>query len=144
MPMHTRMPVVLDGDEAGVARESARRVASHLGNGGVRQASLTLDGETVALPASAVPLLADALGVLGRGEGAAVSSLGALVTVEEAGDLLGESPARMGRLIADGVLPMEGGKLPLASVLAHRKTEDEARSAVLAEMVALSQEWNLP
>lgn len=144
MRMNTRLPVALEGDDMRVARESGRCVSSHLGNGGVKQATLSINGETVALPASVVPLLAEALSVLGRGEGAAVSSLGALLTVEEAAELLDAKTESVLRMVAEKEIEAEGGKLPLRSVLKKKQRTKEARLAVLAELAALDQEWGMP
>ncbi len=144
MPRFTRIPLALQGDEARIARESGRRVSAHCAGGQAPEATLSINGETLALPPSAMPLLAAILGELGQGHGVALTPVGAEVTVAQAGEILDESGERILRLVRDGKLPERDGKIPLAAVLDHMRHEDEARSVALAEMVALSQELNLP
>jgi len=95
MPTFPRMPAALNPDGARMAREAGDRVSCHLGNAGVKQATLSIDGEAETLPPSAVALLGAMLDVLGRGDGVALARVGAMISVAEAGELLDESPARM-------------------------------------------------
>jgi hypothetical protein len=126
-----------------LARELAERLSTHLEAGGELEASLCLNGETVAIPAAAARLLAVALSRLGEGKGATFVPADMALSVAQAAALLNTSEDYVLRKGSEGALPVKGNTVPLWAVLEHKRKSDEEQRAAMDELAALDQEWGL-
>src|SRR5690349_8086481 len=89
MPLDLLEPVTPTEEESRQAQESGRRLAHHLrADSGLRM-QIIEDGhpeETVAIPASAVRLLADILNEMGQGNAVTLIPVHAEMTTQQAAD----------------------------------------------------------
>ncbi|MCB1053423.1 MAG: helix-turn-helix domain-containing protein [Acidobacteria bacterium] len=101
----------------------------------------------VNLPASALRLLTEILAELGSGNSVQVFPLHAILTTQEAANLLNVSRPFLVKLLKQGEIPYHKTgshrRLALTDVLAYKENIDEKRSKTLDELVAISQELGL-
>src|SRR5216683_4368410 len=141
MPLEVLEPVTPTEDESRQALESVRRLAPHLrARRGLRLQIVEDDGpeETLAIPASALRLLADMLTEMAQGNAVTLIPIHAEMTTQQAADFLNVS-----RPFLVGLL--EKGEIPFRRVGTHRRVLfrdlrdykrriDAARHATLDEL----------
>jgi len=104
------------------------------------------NGETLALPASLVDVLARATAVLTNGEAVAVLPVGRELTTQQAADLLNVSRQYVVRLVNEDRLPCtrtgKHRRLRMEDVLAFKRARDIERSRALAALTSLTEEFS--
>ena len=150
MPLEVLEPVTPTEDESRQAQESVRRLAPHLSaRRGLRVQIVEDDHpeETLAIPASALRLLAGILTEMAEGNTVTLIPLHAEMTTQQAADFLNVS-----RPFLVGLL--EKGEIPFRKVGTHRRVLyrdlrdykhrlDAARHAALDELAAQAQELGM-
>ncbi|QDV39454.1 helix-turn-helix domain-containing protein [Tautonia plasticadhaerens] len=137
--------------EASLARETGAKLASVLESDQKQGVRITVtSGSTtqeLALPPSAVRLLAGALAELGQGHSVALTSLQAELTSQQAADLLNVSRPHLVKLLDEGAIPCRKvgthRRVPLADLLAYKADHLARRHAALDELQALSQDLGM-
>lgn len=149
--MHENFETVAPSEsDALLARESIRRLATHkLG----RRTSINiqlLDGqeaETVAVPASALRLFLHLLTEMAQGNAVTLIPTHAELTTQQAADLLNVSRPYMVKLLEERKLPFRTvGKyrrVRFDDLMAYKRKDDEARSAILDQLTAEAQELGM-
>jgi excisionase family DNA binding protein len=104
-------------------------------------------GDVVILPAVAMRLLATLLAELAKGNGVTLIPLHAVVTTQEAADLLNVSRPFLVGLLEGGQLPHHKvgahRRVRLADLMTFKRRHDAESEAALRELAALSQEMQL-
>ena len=104
-------------------------------------------GDVVILPAVAMRLLAALLAELAKGNGVTLIPLNAVMTTQEAADLLNVSRPFLVGLLEDGKLPHHKvgahRRVMLADLMTFKRRQDAESETALRELAALSQEMQL-
>lgn len=104
------------------------------------------DGEEHELPAALFHILAHVADVLGRGDAIMVAPVGAMLTTQQAADLLNVSRQYLVRLLEEGAISfVKTGthrRLRLDDVLAYKHKRDRERDAKLRELTRLTEEFD--
>ena len=138
-------------EEVLLAKESSRTLSSLIESKEKIQIIYVEDDRgnrhQVNLPASALKLLTEILAELGSGNSVQVFPLHAILTTQEAANLLNVSRPFLVKLLKQGEIPYHKTgshrRLALTDVLAYKENIDEKRSKTLDELVAISQELGL-
>ena len=138
-------------EEVLLAKESSRTLSSLIESKEKIQIIYVEDDRgnrhQVNLPASALKLLTEILSELGSGNSVQVFPLHAILTTQEAANLLNVSRPFLVKLLKQGEIPYHKTgshrRLALTDVLAYKENIDEKRSKTLDELVAISQELGL-
>jgi excisionase family DNA binding protein len=137
--------------DARLARESSRRLATHkLG----RRSSIRIqilgegkEGETIAVPASALRLFLHLLTEMSQGNAVTLIPTHAELTTQQAADLLNVSRPYLVKLLDEGKIPGRTvGKyrrVRFDDLLAYKRKDDEARAKVLDQLTAEAQELGM-
>lgn len=135
--------------DAKIAQESSRKLAKLLGSKKRREVRLRIGpdagpGETVAVPAAAVRLLADILTEMARGNAVTLIPVHAELTTQQAADLLNVSRPFLIDLVERGQIPHRKvgthRRVLFQDVMAYKRRTDAARLKALEELSALDQE----
>ncbi len=135
--------------DAALARESGERLAAHLAESrGVRlRVGTGPASEELALPTSALRLLARALTEIGRGNAVTLTPIRAELTTQQAADLLNVSRPHLVKLLDEGAIPSRKvgshRRVLLEDVLASKREALAKRHAALDELAALSQDLDM-
>ena len=146
-------PVQPDQAEVAAAVQALPRVRGYLSRHPdddvvrVRVADDPDTGEALGVPRGAVELLARILGHMADGQGVTVVAADAEVTTQQAAQLLNVSrPYLIGLLEAGRIDYRHVGthrRVKVASLLAYKHVDDQARTQAADELTALSQEMGL-
>ena len=137
--------------EATIAQETSRKLASHFQEEKVMQIQL-LNGseatsEIVQLPASAVRLLIDILEQTAQGNAVTLVPIHAELTTQQAADLLNVSRPFLVKLLKEEKIPFHQvgthRRIRAEDVLAYKKENLINRRKALDELAALDQELGL-
>ena len=140
-------PFIPSDEDKAQAAESIRRLSRHVR----KPHKLTLqvkgqrgpDAELV-LSAGAVKLLGTILTEIARGNSVAAVVVQAELTSQQAADLLNVSRPYLIKLLDQGKIPHHKSgshrRIALKDVLDYKRTADQRREAVLAELAELGQE----
>jgi excisionase family DNA binding protein len=146
MPLELLEPVTPTEDESRQARESARRLAPHLTARRSLQVQI-LDGppeEPLAIPASALRLLANILAEMAEGNAVTLIPVHAEMTTQQAAEFLNVSRPFLVGLLERGEIPHRKvgthRRVLFRDLLAYKRRIDAAREATLAELTAQAQE----
>lgn len=105
------------------------------------------EGHRVELPRPVFEALREVVRALAAGQGVTVAPHNALLTTQEAADLLGVSRPTLVKLLIAGEIPFERRgrhrRVMLADVLDYQRRSRAERRAVLAQMVAEGEESGL-
>ena len=132
-------------DEIACATQAVRALAEAPAGAGV----LTIhrkDGEAVRLAPAIADLVIDLLGGVASGHAVTLVPTGAMLTTQQAADILGVSRPHLSKLL-------KTGKIPFVSVGSHRRVmhadlmayvdrRDAARRAALDDLARLGQEFD--
>lgn len=105
-----------------------------------------LDGEPVQLAPAIAELVIDLLGHLARGDMVTLAPTGAMLTTQQAADILKVSRPHLSKLLKDGELPFipigTHRRVMHADLMAYKERRDATRKAALDELAKLGQEFD--
>ena len=136
--------------DALLAQETSRRLAALLDKEPTYQLQLLHDGqpgEVLAVPASAMQLLADILAEMAQGHAVALTPIHEELTTQQAAGLLNVSRPFFVQLLEKGELPFRKvgtrRRVKLHDVIAYKRELYEKRLQTLNELTAYDQELGL-
>lgn len=136
--------------EALLARETSHRLAPLLGEQSEYHIQLVDEehhSETLAIPAAAMQLLAEALAEMGSGRSVTLLPVETELTTQQAADLLNVSRPYLIGLVERGELPFHKvgthRRLRLQDVLIYKQKIYKARLAILDELAEEAQKLNM-
>lgn len=140
-------PVAPSQEESRLADHAARRLGTGR-SGGRMMVSVENDGhETVEIPAVAAQLLLRLLKDLAQGHAVTLIPVHAVLTTQEAADLLGVSRPFVIKLLQNNTLPyqMVGShrRIKFEDLMAYKRAKDDSREQALRDMAADAQEHGL-
>ncbi|RIK35236.1 MAG: DNA-binding protein [Chloroflexi bacterium] len=136
--------------EAALAKETSHRLASLLGDRREVYIQLVEDDhptETLAIPASALRLLAQILAEMAQGNAVTVTPIHAELSTQQAADLLNVSRPFLVQLLEKGEIPFHKvgahRRIRFKDLLAYKQERYARRQQALAELAAYDQELGL-
>jgi excisionase family DNA binding protein len=137
--------------DALLARESSRRLAAHkLGRRSSFRIQLlddTQEGETIAVPASALRLFLNLLTEMSQGHAVTLIPTHAELTTQQAADLLNVSRPYVVKLLDEGKIPSRNvGKyrrVRFDDLMQYKRKDDDARTKVLEQLTTEAQELGM-
>ncbi len=143
-------PVLPSEAEALMAGETSRILVAHIQHDAEMRLRLLGDdteGETIALPASAVRLLLDALEHMARGHAVTLMPVQAELTTQQAAELLGVSRPFLIGLLDKGVIPYRKvgthRRVQFEDLMAYKQRIDEKRRQSLDALTEQAQELDM-
>lgn len=125
--------------EAATALAQAREADGQLVISGV-------DGRSLRLAPAVSNILVDLLGHVARGDMVMLVPTGAMLTTQQAADILNVSRPHLSGLLKKGVIPFipvgSHRRVMHADVIAYKKRRDSIRNAALDELAQLGQEFD--
>jgi excisionase family DNA binding protein len=150
MPLELLEPISPTEDESRQAQESVRRLAPHLSAPSGLRIRIAEDGrpeETLAIPASALRLLANILTEMAQGNAITFVPIHAEMTTQQAAGFLNVSRPFLIRLLERREIPFRKvgthRRVLFSDLLAYRRRTDAARHEALDELAAQAQELNM-
>lgn len=143
--MHLEEALAPSEDEVVQAKESLRRLASHVKDVvGIRSAG---SEETIELPGIAVRMLVDLLRQLAAGNAVTVIPIHAELTTQQAAELLGVSRPFLIKQLDDEVIPHRKvgrhRRVLFSDLMAYKRSMDVGRERALDELAAQAQELDM-
>jgi excisionase family DNA binding protein len=141
--------MIRPGDvDAGLAHRAARRLgdylASHPGDEPISIMVEIGDDDALVVPRPAAVMLAQVLGMLANGQGVQIMPDAAMLTTQQAADMLNVSRPYLIKLLEQNKIPFEKvgthRRIRFQDVLAYKTQDDQDRRKVLEELAALGQE----
>lgn len=136
--------------EASLAKETSRRLAALLSDQGEYRIQLLEDDhptETLAIPASALRLLAQILAEMAQGNAVTVTPIHAELSTQQAADLLNVSRPFLVQLLEKGEIPFHKvgahRRIRFTDLLAYKHELYARRQQALNELAAYDQELGL-
>lgn len=143
-------PVLPSEAEALMASETSRKLVAHLQRDAEMRLRLVEDdteGETIALPTSAVRLLLDVLEHMARGHAVTLMPVHAELTTQQAAALLGVSRPFLIGLLDKGVIPYgkvgAHRRIRFEDLMAYKRRIDEKRRQSLDALTEQAQELDM-
>jgi excisionase family DNA binding protein len=149
----SRIPAATIPTEADVrlAQESSRRLAQHLAS---RRRDVHLrvekndqEGEDIAIPKSALGLLANILAEMAKGNMVTLVPIHAELTTQQAADLLNVSRPYLIGLLEEGKIPFrlvgQHRRVRLDDLMTYRNQDDDARRRVADALTKDAQELGM-
>lgn len=103
-------------------------------------------GPPIEVPSSLLPVIERAADEMANGLPVAILSADADLTIDEASELLDETPETVSELIGKGEIPHQmvtERRLRLGDVLSYRRQQDIDRADALTELTRLSEDYGL-
>ena len=134
--------------DAEVADRAARRIRDYLANH-PEDGPITInvevgDDEALVVPRPAAVLLAHVLALLANGQGVQIMPDRAMLTTQQAADMINVSRPYLIGLLERGEIPFERvgthRRVAFADLLEYKRKDDQQRRAVLNELTALGEE----
>lgn len=146
-----RSPQVPDKAESTAANEALKRLKHHLtthGDASVVTLRVDDDGDdTIVVPREAAELLARVLAHMAAGEGVTVIPSHAELTTQQAADILNVSRPYLIKLLECGAIEYrlvgKHRRIPLESLMDHKREDDRKRRKAADELSSLTQEMGL-
>lgn len=139
--LSNRLPTASEIRNAADAAEAIARAGAV--NGGLLP-FLDETGSPVSLSASLCDLVVDVLGHVARGEMVTIVSTGALLSTQEAADLLNVSRPFISKLLKNGEIDcVQVGthrRVKLTDLMAYKDSRDQSRNQALQEIIDIGQE----
>ena len=143
-------PVAPTANEALLARESSRLLASHVGESRDLKIQIIEDeqpAESLSLPASAVRLLVALLTEMAEGNAITLIPVHAELTTQQAADLLHVSRPYLIRLLDECAIPYRKvgthRRVLFSDLMAYKKQVEEARLTALDQLAEQAQKLNM-
>ena len=136
-------------EETQISKESSRILAAHISHKNHHLKIVEDDGseQSATIPAAAYRLLVDILTQMSRGNAVTIIPIHAELTTQEAADLINVSRPFLIKQIEAGEIPHHKvgrhRRVRFADLMEYKKNIDTARSKVLDEIVAISEELGL-
>ena len=132
-------------DEIACAAQAATALA-HARNGNGVLAIHREDGEAVRLAPAIADLVIDLLGGVASGQTVTLVPAGAMLTTQQAADILGVSRPHLSKLLKSGTIPFVSvgahRRVRHADLMAYMDHRDAARHAALDDIARLGQEFD--
>ena|ERR1700760_716662 len=134
--------------DAEVADRAARRIRDYLANH-PEDGPITInvevgEDEALVVPRPAAVLLAHVLALLANGQGVQIMPDRAMLTTQQAADMINVSRPYLIGLLERGEIPFERvgthRRVAFADLLEYKRKDDQQRRAVLNELTALGEE----
>lgn len=129
--------------------ESAAVAASALASTRQPHGALTVtavDGETVTLAPALADLVLNLLGHVADGQMVTVVPVGAMLTTQQAADMLNVSRPHLSKMLKEGKIPFtpvgSHRRVCLGDLMAYKKRRDAGRREALRELARLGQEYD--
>jgi excisionase family DNA binding protein len=141
--------VIRPGDvDAELAHRAARRIgdylASHQGDPPIPITVEVGDEDALVVPRQVAVMLAQVLGMLANGQGVQIMPDSAMLTTQQAADMLNVSRPYLIKLLDQGEIPFKKvgthRRILFQDVLTYKTQDDQDRRKVLDELAALGQE----
>jgi excisionase family DNA binding protein len=135
--------------DAALAKETSRRLASHLHNDDLVRIRImdSSSSATLKVPATAMHLLVRILDEMARGNAVTVLPVHAELTTQEAADLLNISRPSLIQLLDEGKLAHRRvgthRRVRFDSLMKYKRQIEAARRTALAELAAYDQELGI-
>jgi excisionase family DNA binding protein len=104
------------------------------------------DGQLVRIAPAVGELIVELLGHVASGNMVTIAPYGAMLTTQQAADILNVSRPHLTKLLKAGEIPHEmvgrHRRVPLADVMAYRAAKRAARSDALDELARLGQDFD--
>ncbi len=144
----TAVSAIRPGDvDAQVADRAARRIRDYLARHPDDEAitiNVELGDDALVVPRPAAIMLAQVLGMLATGQGVQIMPDRAMLTTQQAADVLNVSRPYLIGLLDRKQIPYEmvgtHRRIAFADLLEYKRKEDQQRRAALDELTALSEE----
>lgn len=143
-------PVTPTANEALLARESSRLLASHVSESRDLKIQIIEDeqpAESLSLPASAVHLLVALLTEMAEGNAITLIPVHAELTTQQAADLLNVSRPYLVRLLDEHTIPYRKvgthRRVLFSDLMAYKKQVEEARLTALDQLAEQAQKLNM-
>ena len=143
-------PVAPTANEALLARESSRLLASHVGESRDLKIQIIEDeqpAESLSLPASAVRLLVALLTEMAEGNAITLIPVHAELTTQQAADLLNVSRPYLIHLLDERAIPYRKvgthRRVLFSDLMAYKKQVEEARLTALDQLAEQAQKLNM-
>jgi excisionase family DNA binding protein len=132
-------------DEISSAAEAATALARARAESGALSLS-GADSEAVPLAPAIADLIVDVLGHIARGDMVTIVPTGAMLTTQQAADMLNVSRPYLSKLLKEGEIP----HIPIGShrrvrfddLMAYKEKRDAGRAAALEKLARLGQEFD--
>lgn len=128
---------------------SAAEAATALANARAENGALEIrgdDGEPVRLAPAIANIMIDLLGHVSRGDMVTLVPTGAMLTTQQAADILNVSRPYLSKLLKEGELPFipvgSHRRVMHADLMAYKDQRDGGRKAALDELAELGQEFD--
>jgi excisionase family DNA binding protein len=140
-------PTLPSEDEARVARESSRQLASIIGRGNAAQLRVVDGEDEITVPFAALRMLMSVLAQMAEGRAVTVVPYDAELTTQQAADFLSVSRPHLVTLLKRGEIPYRKvgthRRVRFEDLVAYRKKTYVQRSAALDELAEEAQELDL-
>lgn len=149
MAQRAPVPSLPSEDEASIAKETSRVLASHVKTAKPLELRVGSDRAkaTVKLPASAARMLIRILDEMAHGNAVTLIPVRAELTTQEAADLLNISRPSLIQLLDEGKIEFRRvgthRRVGLKAVMEYKRRLEEQRRAALAELAAYDQELGI-
>jgi excisionase family DNA binding protein len=128
---------------------SAAEASTALANARAENGALEIrgdDGEPVRLAPALADIMIDLLGHVSRGDMVTLVPTGAMLTTQQAADILNVSRPYLSKLLKEGEIPFipvgSHRRVIHADLMTYKKRRDAARTAALDELAQLGQDFD--
>jgi len=148
--MSTAVSVIRPGQvDTQVANRAARRIRDYL-QSNPDQETISIDAElggvdeALVVPRAAIVMFAQVLGMLADGQGVHIMPDRAMLTTQQAADMLNVSRPYLIRLLEEGEIPFTKvgthRRVAFGDLLDYKRKDDQSRRTAAASLTALSGE----